>query len=157
VTNHPNRAKAKERAVVVTTQHRGVFFGYATDTDAEIIKLSKARNCLSWSADVKGFMGLAATGPNKSCRVGPAVDGELGRLRQEIAQTQKTLADFEANKTSQAAAESQELVRLRKDNEDLLRLRNEVRQLRNELQRSVARLIRTRGMRSARPVSVTIR
>ena len=30
-------AKKAERAVMVTTKHRGVFFGYATDTDGETI------------------------------------------------------------------------------------------------------------------------
>ena len=66
-----------ERAVVVTTKHRGVFFGYASDTAGEIISLRAARNCVYWSTDVRGFMGLAANGPTSSCRVGPAADIEL--------------------------------------------------------------------------------
>lgn len=76
MNNHPNRNK-KEHAVVVTTEHRGIFFGYASDIDGEIIKLRAARNCIYWSADVRGFMGLAATGPNKSCKIGPAADISL--------------------------------------------------------------------------------
>lgn len=73
--NHPDRSKkATELAVVVTTSHRGVFFGYTSDYSGAVIDLRAARNCLSWSSDVKGFMGLAATGPNKNCRVGPAAD-----------------------------------------------------------------------------------
>ena len=68
---------SKERAVVVTTKHRGVFFGYAVDTGGETIKLRAARNCIYWSSEVKGFLGLAATGPTKACRVGPAADIEL--------------------------------------------------------------------------------
>lgn len=76
--NVPRKAskngKHPERPVVVTTAHRGVFFGYAMDTDGEHIKLRAARLCLYWSADVKGFMGLAATGPSKACRIGPAAD-----------------------------------------------------------------------------------
>lgn len=76
MTNHPNRAKAngKERPVIVTTQHRGVFFGYATDVDGAIINLRAARNCLYWPAENKGFMGLASMGPVKGARVGPAAD-----------------------------------------------------------------------------------
>lgn len=62
-------------------------------------------------------------------------ESELTRLRQESAQAQKALSDFEASKASQAAAENEELIRLRKDREDLLRLRNEVGQLRAEKQR----------------------
>lgn len=78
--NHPNRNKAKagvERAVLVTTSHRGVFFGYAGDTAGETIKLRAARNCLYWPTENKGFMGLASMGPVKGARVGPAADIEL--------------------------------------------------------------------------------
>jgi hypothetical protein len=76
--NHPNRSKAKaERAVLVTTAHRGVFFGYATDTDGATIKLRAARNCLYWDSKVKGFLGLASTGPVGQCRIGPPADVEL--------------------------------------------------------------------------------
>lgn len=79
MTNHPNRGKAngKERAVLITTSHRGVFFGFATDTDGETIKLRAARNCLRWSTEMKGFLGLALLGPDKNCRIGPAADIEL--------------------------------------------------------------------------------
>ncbi len=71
------KKKAIERAVLVTTAHRGVFFGYATDTDGKDIKLKKARNCVYWSVDVKGFLGLAKTGPTASCRIGPPADIDL--------------------------------------------------------------------------------
>ena len=57
------KAEAKERAVLVTTEHRGVFFGYAKDTRGETVDLRAGRNCLYWSADVKGFLGLASMGP----------------------------------------------------------------------------------------------
>jgi hypothetical protein len=67
----------QERAVLVTTAHRGVFFGYATDTSGATIFLRRARNCIYWSADMKGFMGLAAFGPSETCRIGPAADIEL--------------------------------------------------------------------------------
>lgn len=78
--NHPNRSKKKagaERAVLVTTSHRGVFFGYATDTDGAIIKLRAARNCVYWSSEAKGFLGLANKGPVGNSRVGPPADIEV--------------------------------------------------------------------------------
>lgn len=76
--NHPNRSKKTgERAVLVTTAHRGVFFGYATDTEGATIKLRAARNCICWPTENKGFLGLAAMGPLKGSRVGPAADIEL--------------------------------------------------------------------------------
>lgn len=66
--------KPKGRPVLVTTAHRGVFFGYAEDTTGETITLNRGRLCLYWSADCKGFMGLASNGPTASCRVGAAAD-----------------------------------------------------------------------------------
>ena len=78
--NHPNRSKKKagaERAVLVTTSHRGVFFGYASDTDGAIIKLRSARNCVYWSNEAKGFLGLANKGPVGNSRVGPPADIEI--------------------------------------------------------------------------------
>jgi hypothetical protein len=60
--------------VIVTTAHRGVFFGYADDTTGETITLRRARNCVYWSEDVKGFIGLAVNGPSASSRVGAAAD-----------------------------------------------------------------------------------
>ncbi len=67
---------SKSRPVLVTTLHRGVFFGYATKTDGATIKLTGARLAIYWSTDVKGFMGLAANGPTASCRIGPPADIE---------------------------------------------------------------------------------
>ena len=66
--------EVKEQAVLVTTEFRGVFFGYMTDLPKDsTVTLKRAQNCVHWSADVKGFLGLASTGPTKSCKVGPAV------------------------------------------------------------------------------------
>ena len=73
-------SKAVERAVLVTTTHRGVFFGYATNVDGETIALKRARLCIYWSTDVKGFMGLASTGPSSKCRIGPAADITLRNI-----------------------------------------------------------------------------
>ena len=81
--------ETKERSVLVTTAHRGVFFGYATETDGEIVKLTRARLCLYWSADVKGFMGLAANGPTKTCRIGPPADIDLRAITAVVAVTPK--------------------------------------------------------------------
>ena len=63
--------------VLVTTAHRGVFFGRFSgwcDDDRKHIALMGARNCSYWSKDVRGFLGLAATGPTGGCRVGPKAD-----------------------------------------------------------------------------------
>lgn len=63
-----------EKPVLVTTVHRGVFFGYATDVNGPTITLRKGRIALYWSRDVKGVVGLAANGPTAGCRIGPAAN-----------------------------------------------------------------------------------
>ena len=87
---------SKERAVLVTTAHRGVFFGYATKTEGETIALKRSRLCLYWSADVKGFMGLAANGPSASCRIGPAADITLRNITAVLEVTPDAVTKWEA-------------------------------------------------------------
>jgi hypothetical protein len=56
--------------VVVTTEHRGVFAGDpAEPLKDKQITLKNARMCIYWSTDVKGVVGLAATGPTKNCKI----------------------------------------------------------------------------------------
>ena len=62
------------KPVIVTTQHRGVFFGYLiSDNAPEKVTLRDARCCLYWDTGLRGFLGLAESGPNESCRIGPKV------------------------------------------------------------------------------------
>jgi hypothetical protein len=76
------KTKPKGRPVILTTLHRGVFFGYAATTagwakDGATVKLARGRSVVYWSADCHGFMGLAANGPTASCKIGPACDIEV--------------------------------------------------------------------------------
>jgi len=89
------KSKPGERAVLVTTEHRGVFFGYATKTDCDPIILKRSRLCVYWSSDVKGFMGLAATGPSESCRIGPAADIELRNITAVVKVTPDAVKKWE--------------------------------------------------------------
>lgn len=62
-----------KRPVIVTTSNRGVFFGYLQgDPSPESVRLTDARNCVYWDASVRGFVGLAESGPNARCKIGPA-------------------------------------------------------------------------------------
>ena len=88
--------RSVERPVVVTTAHRGVFFGYASDTNGETIALKRARLCLYWSADVKGFMGLASGGPTSGCRIGPRADITLRRITAVLEVSAQAVAAWEA-------------------------------------------------------------
>lgn len=68
------KSKSSTKPVLVTTEFRGVFFGYIKDDKnlPEQVTLTGVRNCIYWS-NCGGFLGLAATGPNKDCRVGDRV------------------------------------------------------------------------------------
>ena len=90
------KSAAKERAVIVTTAHRGVFFGYATKTDGETIDLKRARLCVYWTSDLRGFMGLAANGPSSSCRVGPAADITLRAITSVVVVSPEAVAKWES-------------------------------------------------------------
>jgi hypothetical protein len=73
-----NRTKVGERAIVVCTAKRGVFFGYAPGSAQEIVErgsvtLQRARMCTYWSASTKGVLGLASIGPMHGSRIGPMV------------------------------------------------------------------------------------
>ncbi len=69
----------EERPVLVTTEFRGVFFGYATDTTGDPIHLRSARCCIRWEG-IKGFMALATTGPGDKCKIGPAASIDLRKI-----------------------------------------------------------------------------
>ena len=86
----------KDRYVLVTTAHRGVFAGFTDNTDGDVIKLRQARLCVYWSADVRGFMGLAANGPTPSCRIGPPADIELRNITSVVEVTPIARAAWEA-------------------------------------------------------------
>ena len=89
-------ASKSERAVLVTTAHRGVFFGYANKTDGDTIALRKARNCLYWPTENKGFLGLANMGPVNGARVGPAADIVLREITCVAECTPEAVAAWEA-------------------------------------------------------------
>ena len=85
-----------EVAVVVTTEHRGVFFGYTLDGGAKTISLRAARNCIYWDAPVKGFLGLASNGPSSKSRVGPPADIFLHGVTCVALCTPKAVEAWEA-------------------------------------------------------------
>lgn len=86
----------KGRPVLVTTVHRGVFFGYAENTEGETIKLVRGRLCVRWSSDCRGFMGLAAKGPTENCRIGPAADITLRNITAVAEVTPEAVKAWEA-------------------------------------------------------------
>lgn len=89
--------KPTEVPVLVTTEHRGVFFGYATDTKGATIELARARNCVYWSSDLRGFLGLASVGPNRNCKIGPQVPSiQLRGITSVVEVTPEAAAKWES-------------------------------------------------------------
>lgn len=66
----------KKVPVLITTDSskRGVFMGFIdpADADKEILEAEEVRMAVYWSQDVRGVVGLAATGPTKDCRISKA-------------------------------------------------------------------------------------
>jgi len=87
-----------EVAVIIGTELRNLWFGYATDTSGDTVVLRRARQVIYWSSDVKGAGGLAVTGPSKSCRIGPAVpEVQCRRVTTVAIPTSEAVAAFEAS------------------------------------------------------------
>ncbi len=63
-----------DKNVLVTTVHRGVFFGNLLERNGESVVLARCRNCVYWDSSLKGFLGLATSGPTGKCKIGPACD-----------------------------------------------------------------------------------
>ena len=82
--------------LLVTTLHRGVFFGYAEDTSGSTVKLTRARCCIYWPRGNHGFMGLAADGPKSGARVGPPADINLRDVTSVAECSPAAVAAWEA-------------------------------------------------------------
>ena len=89
--------KSTLRPVIVTTLHRGVFFGYAANTDGETIKLERARMCVYWSAAMKGILGLAVIGPDKDCKISPAASTTLRNVTAIFEVAPEAVTRWEAS------------------------------------------------------------
>lgn len=85
------------RPVLVTTEYRGVFFGYAADTSGDTITLKRARNCIYWPSANGGFAGLASEGPADGARIGARVDQiELRKITAVAEVTPAAVEKWEA-------------------------------------------------------------
>jgi hypothetical protein len=89
------KSESNERAVVVTTVHKGVFFGYAKDTNGPTIHLRRARLCVYWTADLRGFMGLASQGPRSGCKIGPPCDIQIRDITSVVECTPAAVENWE--------------------------------------------------------------
>ena len=69
-----------QKAIIVCTDKRGVFFGYVPNNtdlnqlleEGATVRLLSARMAVMWTSAERGVLGLAAAGPGPKCRIGPA-------------------------------------------------------------------------------------
>lgn len=89
-------AKAKnERPVIVCTEHKGVFFGYANDTSGPDIKLTRARMAIYFGT-TRGVMELAETGPTSKSRISARADLDVRRVTAVMEVTLAAAEKWEA-------------------------------------------------------------
>ena len=72
-------SKKKERPVIICTEHKGVFFGYADETDGERVLLKRARMAIYFGTS-RGVMELAETGPTAKSRISARADIEVRKI-----------------------------------------------------------------------------
>ena len=90
-------AKTKERPVIVCTEHRGVFFGYATDTTGTTITLKRARMAIYFGTN-RGVMELAETGPTDKSKVSARADIDVRKITAVMEVTEEAMKKWEAAK-----------------------------------------------------------
>lgn len=89
--------KVAERPVIVCTEHRGVFFGYATDTTGDRCNLRSARMAIKW-ATTRGVMELAESGPNVNSKISARADIEVRKITAVFEVTEAATTAWEAAK-----------------------------------------------------------
>ena len=85
--------------VVITTLHRGVFFGFLPEMPAatpDTVLLRDAQMAVYWSADTHGVLGLAAHGPGVGSRIGPPVSEiSLAAVISVMAASEEAVAKWQ--------------------------------------------------------------
>ncbi len=72
--------RLEERLVVILTEFKEIFCGWATDTRGDRVFLRQARQACYFSADTHGLLGLAINGPAAGSKIGPPADIECRRV-----------------------------------------------------------------------------
>jgi hypothetical protein len=83
-----------ERPVIVCTEHRGVFFGFASDTSGDVIHLRAAKMAIYWGT-TRGVLELANTGPTSSSKISVPADIEVRKVSAVFEVAPAALAKWE--------------------------------------------------------------
>lgn len=74
--------KRKMKPVIITTSHRGVFYGHipaTTKISAETVKMKGAKMAIYWGT-TKGLFELANTGPTDKSKISLPADMEVNAI-----------------------------------------------------------------------------
>lgn len=91
----PTSDKSADRPVIVCTEHRGVFFGHASDTSGDRINLRSAKMAIYFGTE-RGVMQLAQTGPTPKSRISAPADIEVRKVTAVFEVTPEAAAKWEA-------------------------------------------------------------
>jgi hypothetical protein len=90
-------AKSKERPVIVTTEHRGVFFGYTDAKPGDQVVVLKRSRMAIYFGTTKGVLQLADTGPTEKSRISArAPEIELRKVTAIMGVSPEATAKWEA-------------------------------------------------------------
>jgi hypothetical protein len=87
--------KPEARPVIVTTEHRGVFYGLASDTTGPAVHLKGARMAIKFGTK-RGLMELAETGPTAASNISARADVEVRKVTAVFEVTEAAARAWEA-------------------------------------------------------------
>jgi hypothetical protein len=85
---------ATTRPVIICTEHRGVFYGLASDTTGDVVHLKGARMAIQWGT-TRGVMELAETGPTTRSKISAKADIEVRKISAVFEVTPAAAAKWE--------------------------------------------------------------
>lgn len=85
----------KTRPVIICTEHRGVFYGWAKDTTGVDVHLRDARMAIYWGT-TRGVMELAETGPTGSSKISARADVDLRKVTAVFEVTDSAAEKWES-------------------------------------------------------------
>lgn len=88
------KAAKTDRPVIICTEYKGVFFGYAGDTSGDVVKLRRARMAIRWGT-TRGIMELAEVGPNRNSKISARADLDLRKVTTVMEVTPAAAAAWE--------------------------------------------------------------
>ena len=127
----------------LTGTPRPIFFLTPAAETAKTSSRMKSKSLIPWLVALVLLVAAAFLYSKNSAK-----DVELAKLRAESQQLPALRTELDQLKTTGTPAQAEEIARLQKDNQDLLRLRNEIGQMRKEKQELAKQLQSAQAVRA---------